>query len=194
MRRRDFLRTSLQAGAAVLAANPLLDLALSGHVATEAFADTTPDPAVTAAVNVLVPADPLIPGDFKGSDYGADVVLANTLGGAGQSLLVTELNWYAWRIAWKLFVYCTPAQQLNAIKLWLSERDQISTTYQQLLSALLSVSIMGTYERKTAAQRDVLFAAMGWYDPNDPNVPNQTFHIPNYGYHPEGYCTSCHTS
>jgi len=89
-----------------------------------------------------------------------------------------------------LFTSCTAAQQLAAIKQWISERDTISVTNRDLLSGLLSVSIFGTYERKTAAQRNVLFQKMGWYDPANPTT---TFHIPCYGYDTKyDDCERCH--
>jgi hypothetical protein len=184
MNRRRFIMVSMGgaagAFASILVARSVFDLEVPGLDSTTTLGAVTPDPAIKAAVDVLVPADPLIPGDFKGSDYGAHQVLADTLGSAGQTAMVTQLNSYAWKVAWKLyFKNCTPAQQLAAIKQWISERDTLSPINRDLLTALLTISVIGTYERKTPAQRLVLFESMGWYDPND---PGGTFMIPCYGY------------
>ncbi len=178
MNRRNFILTSSAAFVSTLLSNHLLEI--FGIDSGKALAATTPDPAITAAVNVMVPPDPLIPGDFKGSDYGGDVVLAETIG-AGQLLLVSQLDSYASKVTCNnaSFVNCTPNQQLEAIKLWIMERDQISAVNRDLLSALLGVSMMGTFERNTPEQREVLFESMGWYDPND---PGGTFRIPCEGY------------
>lgn len=205
MNRRRFLITSMGGAAAVFAsvavADRLLDQGLLRSSGTETLelpgldqlGAVTPNATTKAAVNVVVPADPLIPGDFKGTDYGADQLLADTLGSAGQTALYFQLNAYAWKVAKKvLFTSCNEAQRLAAIKKWIEERDTISVTNRDLLSALLSVSIFGTYERKTAAQRDVLFQKMGWYDPAN---PTKTFHIPCYGYDTNiDDCERCHPS
>ncbi len=178
MNRRNFILTSSAAFVSTLLSNSLLEII--GSDSGKALAATTPDPAITAAVNIIVPPDPNIPGDFKGSDYGGDVVLVETLG-AGETILVGQLNSYASRVTCNnaFFINLTPNQQLEAIKLWISERDQISAINRDLLSALLGVSMIGTFERNTPAQREVLFESMGWYDPAD---PGGTFRIPCEGY------------
>ena len=138
-----------------------------------------PWPAVTAAVDVLVPADPEIAGDFKGSDYGADKVLAAKLGFAGQAFLTILLNRYSRTVAGKKFTACTAAQQLDAIKQWVSEREKQQPLLRDMLTALLSLSMIGTFEDNTAAEQTALFTSMGWYDPYD---PSGTFRLPNEGY------------
>ncbi len=183
MNRRNFLVTSAAALFSTLLSDSLLELI--GSSKGKAWAATTPNAAVTAAVNVIVPADPNIPGDFKGSDYGADAIIAETLGDAGQTFLVSLLDSYAGRVTCNntSFIRLSPNQQLEAIRIWISERSSISAMNRDLLSALLTISLIGTYERKTPEQRNVLFASMGWYDPND---PDGTFHIPCEGY-PDSY-------
>ncbi len=177
MNRRNFLMSTSAAFLSTLVSSSLLEII--GSDKGKALA-ATPDAAITAAVDVLVPPDPNIPGDFKGSDYGGDVVLAETLG-AGTMVLVGQLNSYASKVTCNnsLFVNLTPNQQLEAIKIWVTERDEISTINRDLLSALIGISMIGTFERNTAAEREVLFASMGWYDPND---PGGTFRIPCEGY------------
>lgn len=183
MNRRNFLVTSAAALFSTLLSDSLLELI--GSSRGKVWAATTPNAAVTAAVNVIVPADPNIPGDFKGSDYGADAIIAETLGDAGQTFLVTLLDSYASRVTCNntTFIRLSPNQQLEAIRIWISERSSISATNRDLLSALLTISLIGTYERNTPEQRNVLFASMGWYDPND---PDGTFHLPCEGY-PDSY-------
>ncbi len=83
MNRRDFITYSTAAFFSALVADSASgrELKLScnmfaGAAPASAKGTVRPWPAVTAAVDVLVPADPEIEGDFKGSDYGADKVLA----------------------------------------------------------------------------------------------------------------------
>lgn len=135
--------------------------------------------AVTAAVDVLVPPDPEIPGDFKGSDYGADRVLARVLGTAGQAALTMLLNGYSRAAAGRRFTACTADEQLSAIRQWVRERDAQQPLVRDLLTALLSLSMIGTFEENTADEQAKLFASMGWYDPRD---PAGTFRLPNEGY------------
>ncbi len=177
MNRRNFLMSTSAAFLSTLLSDSLLEVI--GFDSGKAMA-AEPDAALTAAVDVLVPPDPKIPGDFKGSDYGGDVVLAETLG-VGATLLVGQLNSYASRVTCNnaSFVDLTPNQQLDAIKIWVTERDQLSVINRDLLSALIGISMIGTFERNTPAQREVLFESMGWYDPQD---PGGTFRVPCEGY------------
>ncbi len=186
MNRRDFITYSTAAFFSALVADSAAgrELKLSCNMfagAAQASAKGTvrPWPAVTAAVDVLVPVDPEIEGDFKGSDYGADKVLASTLGFAGQAFLTMLLNKYARTVAGKKFAACTAAQQLEAIKKWVSEREQQKPLLRDLLTAMLSLSMIGTFEDNTPAEQATIFASMGWYDPDD---PAGTFRLPNEGY------------
>lgn len=186
MNRRDFIACSTAAFFSALVADSASGRELKLSCNMFAGAAQAPEKgavrpwrAVTAAVDVLVPADPGIPGDFKGSDYGADKVLAATLGFAGQAFLTMLLNRYARTVAGKKFTACTAAQQLDAIKQWVSERENQQPLLRDLLTALLSLSMIGTFENNTDAEQTALFASMGWYDPDD---PAGTFRLPNEGY------------
>ena len=186
MNRRDFILYSSAAFFTALVADAAQgsNLKFSANMfagASQASAKTSgrPWPAVTAAVDVLVPADPDIPGDFKGSDYGADKVLAATLGFAGQAFLTILLNRYARTVARKKFTACTAEEQLNAIKQWVSQREAQLPLVRDLLTALLSLSMIGTFEDNTAEDQTAVFTSMGWYDPED---PSGTFRLPNEGY------------
>ena len=59
------------------------------------------------------------------------------------------------------------------------ERDAQQPLVRDLLTALLSLSMIGTFEENTADEQAKLFASMGWYDPRD---PAGTFRLPNEGY------------
>jgi hypothetical protein len=186
MNRRDFITYSAAAFFSALVADSASgrELKLScnmfaGAAQAPAKGSVRPWPAVTAAVDVLVPADPDIPGDFNGSDYGADKVLAATLGFAGQAFLTMQLNGYARTVAGKKFTDCTAAQQLDAIKKWVSQREKQQPLLRDLLTAMLSLSMIGTFEDNTPAEQTTIFASMGWYDPDD---PAGTFRLPNEGY------------
>lgn len=190
MNRRDFIISSTAAFFSTLVA----DAAAGGSVKLSAdlYAGSAkpsaqgaakgtvaPWPAVTAAVDVLVPADPDVPGDFKGSDYGADRVLADTLGFAGQAFLTLLLNRYSRRVAGRRFTACTATEQLAAVKAWVAEREAQQPLVRDLLTALMSLAMIGTFEDNTAEDQAVLFASMGWFDPED---PAGTFRLPNEGY------------
>lgn len=141
--------------------------------------DTAPLPEITAAVDVLVPPDPDVAGDFKGSDYGADHAVAAALGTAGQVLVVGILNSYARSVAGTSFLSCTDALRLEALQQWVQDREELAPLVRELLTGLLSLSMIGTFEQKTEAEQQTLFKSMGWYDPDD---PSGTFRIPNEGY------------
>ena len=186
MNRRDFIACSTAAFFSALVADTAAgrELKLScnmyaGSSMSSAKGAVRPWAAVTAAVDVLVPADPDIEGDFKGSDYGADKVLAATLGFAGQAFLSMMLNQYARTVAGKKFTACTAGEQLDAIKKWVSEREQQKPLLRDLLTAMLSLSMIGTFEDNTPADQTAVFTSMGWYDPDD---PAGTFRLPNEGY------------
>ena len=138
-----------------------------------------PTPEITAAVDVLVPADPDIPGDFKGSDYNGHWAVAAVLGNLGQLAVAYFLNKYGNQLYGKGFVKCTPAQQLEAIKQWIRDRDTLDPMFNQMLTGLLTISLIGTYENNDDATELQLFQRMGWYDPDD---AAGTFRIPCEGY------------
>ena len=186
MNRRDFITYSTAAFFSALVADSASgrELKLSCNMfagSAQAYAKGAVRPwrEVTAAVDVLVPVDPEIDGDFKGSDYGADTVLAATLGFAGQAFLTMMLNQYARRVAGKKFTACTAGEQLDTIKKWVSEREQQKPLLRDLLTAMLSLSMIGTFENNTAAEQTAVFTSMGWYEPDD---PAGTFRLPNEGY------------
>ena len=138
-----------------------------------------PKPEITAAVDVLVPPDPDVPDDFKGSDFKADYVVAAALGTAGQAAVVFFLNQYARRSSGRRFINCTSDERLEAIKAWVRDRETLQPLLKDILSGLVSLSVIGTYENNSEQEQQKVFAAMGWYDPND---PSGTFRIPNEGY------------
>lgn len=138
-----------------------------------------PRPEITAVVDVIVPPDPDIPGDFKGSDYGGDWVLAATLGEMGQLAVVLFLNHYAKQIAGVKFINCTPEDQLEAVKEWIRDRTNQPTVINEMLTGVLTISMIGTYEENDPEDELELFEAMNWYDPND---PTGTFRLPCEGY------------
>jgi hypothetical protein len=184
MDRRDFLITACSTFFAVLASGKWIvgknALALTSGAKEKPLENgPKPLPEITAAVDVLVPADPEIPGDFKGSDYHADDVVASVLGDMGQIALVAFLNQYAESIAGKRFIECTTDERLGAIKAWVLQREELEPMLRDLLSGLLTYSVLGTYERNTPEEQAALFASMGWFDPED---PTGTFRIPNEGY------------
>jgi hypothetical protein len=186
MNRRDFIRyssavffTALVADAAQGSNLKISANVFEGTATSSAKGSVRPWATVTAAVDVLVPADPDIPCDFKASDYGADKVLAATLGFPGQAFLTLLLNRYARAVAGKKFTACTPSQQLDAIKKWVSERESQLPVVRDMLTALLSLSMIGTFENNTPEEQTALFTSMGWYDPDD---PAGTFRMPNEGY------------
>ncbi|MCP4715801.1 MAG: hypothetical protein GY868_11845 [Deltaproteobacteria bacterium] len=141
--------------------------------------DAEPLPEITAAVDILMPADPDIADDFKGSDYGADAVVAASLGRAGQEAVIIFLNRYALQAANKPFRRCTAAEQLDAVKSWVSEREALQPLVKDLLTGLVSLAMIGTFENNDAQSQLDLFQKMGWYDPAD---PSGTFRTPNEGY------------
>ncbi|GEM_PF-2582961 len=186
MNRRDFIRYSSAAFFSALVADAAQESTLKisanifeGAATSSAKGSVRPWAAITAAVDVLVPADPDIPGDFKGSDYGADKVLAESLGFAGQAFLTVLLNRYARAVARKKFTACSAGEQLDAIKKWVSEREGQLPLVRDMLTGMLSLSMIGTFEDNTAEDQTAVFTSMGWYDPED---PSGTFRLPNEGY------------
>ena len=138
-----------------------------------------PLPEITAVVDTLVPPDPDVPGDFKGSDYHADYVLAATLGTTGQGAVVMMLNQYAQNAAGKDFIDCTADQRLAALKAWIVDASNLDPMIQDMLTGVLTLSVIGTFERNPADEQEKLFTSMGWFDPAD---PSGTFRVPNEGY------------
>ncbi len=141
--------------------------------------DPAPKPEVTAAVDVIVPPDPEIPNDFKGSDYGGDWAVAASLGDLGQIAVVFYLNQYARKVASKSFLQCDEQERIEAIRQWIRERDEIQPLIKDLLTGLTSIAMIGTFEENEPAAEKRLFESMNWYDPND---PTGTFRIPCEGY------------
>lgn len=135
--------------------------------------------SITLAVDAVLPKDPLVSGDFAASDYGADAVVAAKLGVLGQGLLAWCLNYYALRSAKKLFVHCREDERCDAIRSWIRNRDNASRISRELLSGLLTLSVVGTFEGKPKEIRDDLYEKMGWYDPDR---PGETYNIPCHGY------------
>lgn len=143
-----------------------------------------PLPELSAAVDVIVPADPEIPGDFKGTDYYADYVVAMMVGTLGQSFIAAMLNKYAKDSdAGKKFLDCNEEEQLEAIRDWIRDQDNLTPDYRQALTGLLTLSMIGAYEDNDKVAEEALFESMGWYDPND---AAGTFHLPCEGY-PDSY-------
>ena len=184
MRRRDFLLSSTAAFFGSLVGDPLLREAVALAAANGdpwilISGGPEPLPEITAAVDVLVPADPEVPGDFKGSDYNGDRVVAAMLTDMGQTVVVARLNQYAKESADKTFMECDEAERLEAIKAWVRKRDDLVGFDKEMLTGLLTMAVIGTYENNPEAERDVLFESMGWYDPKD---RSGTFRLPNEGY------------
>jgi hypothetical protein len=187
MNRRDFLKTSsatlfsaLVVGAAGMPRLATMDenpLWMKRDPLTAA--DPAPLPEITAIVNIMVPADPLIPGDFKGSDYYGDWVLAATLGEAGQIMTVLILNNYAQKLHGKTFINCTADEQMDALKQWVQERETYPDEINQMLTGVLTISVVGTYEVEDPVLNREVFTLMGWFDPND---PDGTMRNPCSGY------------
>ncbi len=190
MKRRDFLQASTVSLFSALVGGPALAAlggaagatgggagSSAGHGAGEA--DVAPLAEITAAVDVLVPADPDVPGDFKGSDYGGDAQVARVLGQAGQAMAAAQLNAFSQKTAGKKFVDGNPAEQLEAIKQWIRERDDLAPLLGQLLSGMVAVGVIGSYEPDDAAAREEVFTRMGWFLPLD---PSGSARIPSEGY------------
>ncbi|MDP8222591.1 MAG: hypothetical protein P9L99_04470 [Candidatus Lernaella stagnicola] len=138
-----------------------------------------PVPEITAVVDIIVPPDPEIPNDFKGSDYGGDWVLAATLGELGQYMAAMMLNSYARGLYGRRFMNCTAVEQMEAVKEWIREREDINPLLSDMLSGILTISMIGTYEENDPEAERELFESMNWYDPED---PTGTFRLPCEGY------------
>jgi hypothetical protein len=187
MKRREFLNAStvtllstLLGGTAVTALARKADGATdpaTGHGGGET--DPVPLPEITAAVDVMVPPDPDLPGDFKGSDYGGDLQVARVLGPAGQAMAAAQLNAFSQKTAGKRFVDGSPDEQIEAIRQWIRERDDLAPLLGQLLSGMVAVGVIGSYEPDDAAQRQEVFTRMGWFLPID---PSGSARIPSEGY------------
>jgi len=182
MNRRQFL---LLSGTTVFSALVAETLGIPRFIFGEkglALADTeiTPLAEITAVVDILVPSDPLIPGDFKGSDFWGDKVLAGVLGELGQATAAGILNNFSKQVnGGKRFMECTPDEQMLALKQWIIERETQSPLFSELLTGILTISVIGTYEIEDPDMRTEMFTSMGWYDPQD---PSGTFRIPCEGY------------
>lgn len=185
MERRDFIAGSAAAFFAALLGRTLraygLELPAGGARKAASIGEKGPEarPEITAAVDIIVPADPEVPGDFKGSDYGADRIVAGELGDLGQSAVVLLLNRYASQTAGKSFLECSEEERLEAIREWIRDRDALDAMSKDALSGLLTLAAVGTYEDNPPEMQLELFEKMGWYDPDD---PAGTFRTPNEGY------------
>jgi len=185
MTRREFLVNSCAAVLSLVLARSLRAVGLEGIVGRKLIlpqqegGSITPLPEITAVVDVLVPADPEIPGDFQGSDYHGDQVVADTLGDLGQAAVVYYLNQYANSSAGKCFIDCEPGEQLEAIKAWVRERDSLEPLQKDMLFGLVTLAMVGTFEENSEEEQKALCESMGWYDPED---PAGTFRVPNEGY------------
>lgn len=183
MNRRSFLLSSTAALLGSLVADPILRERIARAAEEDIYVliEDGPDPLpeITAAVDVLVPADPEIPGDFKGSDYGGDRVVAAMLTDVGQFVVVTHLNQYANESAGKDFLACDDEERLEAIRAWTRKREEMEGLDKEMLTGLLTMAVIGTYENNPKEQREALFESMGWYDPQD---AAGTFRLPNEGY------------
>jgi len=183
MKRRDFLLNSSAVLLTALIGDPLgmsrLIFPKSRQGLAHAEDVIEPLPEITAVVDILVPADPEIEGDFKGSDFGGDYVLAATLGDLGQGTAAGILNNYADQVHGKRFLECTPEEQMDALKQWVLEREDINPLFSELLTGVLTISVIGTFEVEDPEKRTSLFTSMGWFDPED---PSGTFRIPCEGY------------
>ncbi len=186
MKRRDFLQGStVSLLAAVLGGSAVTLLERAAAAGTDAAGraagdtDVTPLPEITAAVDVMVPADPDVPGDFTGSQYGGDAQVARVLGQAGQSMAALQLNTFAQKTAGKTFMACTPDERIEAIRQWIRERDDLAPLLVQLLSGMVAVGVIGSYEPDDDDQRRDVFTRMGWYLPAD---PSGSARIPSEGY------------
>ncbi len=184
MKRREFMLTS--AAALLMTALPGRFGRYDAAFAEDADAlwrviDDGPDPLpeISAAVDTLVPADPEVPGDFKGTDYGGDIVLAAMVGDLGQVAIKSQLDLYSNAVNGVAFIDAVEAQRLEAIREWVRNRDELDALSKDLLSGLVSFAVLGTYENNPPDQQQHLFASMGWFDPKD---PSGTFRVPNSGY------------
>ncbi|MDJ0764638.1 MAG: hypothetical protein QNJ97_16790 [Myxococcota bacterium] len=177
MDRRQFLVGSAAASTALCLPNQEPLFAQEGM-------GVTPLRAITAAADTILPADPNVPGDFKASDYGADAAIAKKLGLLGQIAAVVLLDRYAYRVATKRFIYCSDEERLEAMQAWILEKDTLPTFEKDLLSGLLSMTAIGTWEQDSAEVRDFIYESMGWYDPAD---PLGSFRVPCEGYSDFGY-------
>ena len=184
MKRREFMMTST--AALLLAALPVrfgrygAVFAGDGEDLWQVLEEgPDPLPEITAAVDVLVPADPEIPGDFTGSDYGADLVLAAMVGDLGQIAIKSQLDTWSQAVNEVPFIEGDDDQRLEAIREWVRHRDELDALSKDLLSGLLTFSVLGTYENNPPDKREALHISMGWYDPKD---PSGTFRVPNSGY------------
>ena len=68
---------------------------------------------------------------------------------------------------------------MDALKQWILEREDLNPLLSEMLSGVLTIAMIGTYEENNPEDELVLFESMGWYDPED---PSGTFRIPNEGY------------
>ena len=149
------------------------------HMNTRYKSGPAPLAEITAAVDVIVPADPEVPNDFKGSDYGGDWVLAGTLGSAGQIAMKVMLDRYSKQVNGKKFMAANDDERIEAIRQWIREREEVSPLILEMLTGLLTISMIGTFEANDKEERERLFETMGWYDPED---PAGTFRVPCEGY------------
>ncbi len=185
MDRRKFLANSMTTFFGMIMANKVGASVFLPKISGKAgkLSGPAPKPEITAAVDIIVPADPEIPNDFKGSDYGGDWAVAAALGDLGQIGVVFYLNQYARKTSGNSFMGCNEGERLEAIKQWVREREQIEPILSDMLTGLMSIGMIGTFEENEPEAEKRLFESMNWYDPND---PTGTFRIPCEGY-PDSY-------
>jgi len=187
MKRRTFIQTTTAAFFSALAAKPLSAHALEGlaldvsewRPGYNLKDGPAPTAEISAAVDIIVPADPEVPNDFKGTDYNADWVVAAVLGELGMMAVGLYLNKYARQVAGSKFLDCSDADRLAAINAWVTDREDMNSMIKEMLGGLITMSMIGTYEENSPEEELVLFESMGWYDPKD---PAGTFRIPCEGY------------
>ncbi|MCP3943253.1 MAG: hypothetical protein GY710_17440 [Desulfobacteraceae bacterium] len=176
MKRRFFLKLSTVGALSMLF---LRNSANGAVTSTITAGNPSPSKTITAAVDTVLPEDPEVENDFKASDYGADKYLAIKLGYLGQLLMLYYLNKYSLKVAGRTFLGCNPEQRKESIKMWFFERESCSKFEQDMLSGLISMTASGTFEGLEKDEREKLYEAMGWFDPQD---PDNTFHLPCNGY------------
>lgn len=176
MNRRSFLKVS---SAGMLLGVTIKEKAYAGFMDILTTGNPQPTRAITAAVDTVLPKDPEVEDDFQASDYGADRYLASQLGWMGQIAFVMYLNKYSRRVARKTFVNCSPEERTKAISTWVREKESCPKMEQELLVGLVSLTTIGTFEGLSAEDQAVLYAKMGWFDPEK---PTETFRIPCDGY------------
>lgn len=177
MKRRTFL--SLSAGGFAGSLALVKQKAYGAAERTLTAGRPKPLPAITMMADAILPADPQIPNDFKATDYGADIYVAERLGYLGQLLAVIYLSVYSWKTSRKLFTACTPEEQTDALRAWMADREGLSPLIWDMMLGLYSFTLVGAFEGLPQDMQNELFESMRWYDPAEPRA---SFRIPCDGY------------